>query len=73
MNEILLPIVFIVLAIALVQTPVFARIVRASTLSVKEVEYVHSAVTAGARPDCCWAARPLPVRSWPPSCLKFLC
>ena len=38
----------IILAIALVQTPIFARIVRASTLSVKEVEYVHSAVTAGA-------------------------
>jgi ABC-type dipeptide/oligopeptide/nickel transport system permease subunit len=38
----------IILAISLVQTPIFARIVRASTLSVKEVEYVHSAVTAGA-------------------------
>ncbi|HEV2072500.1 MAG TPA: ABC transporter permease [Thermomicrobiales bacterium] len=38
----------IVLAIALVQTPIFARIVRASTLSLKEMEYVHAAKTAGA-------------------------
>lgn len=38
----------IILAIALVQTPIFARVVRASTLSVKEVEYVHAAEAAGA-------------------------
>lgn len=38
----------IIMAIALVQTPIFARIVRASTLSVKEVEYVHAAEAAGA-------------------------
>jgi len=39
----------IIIAIALVQTPIFARIVRASTLSVKHVEYVQAAVTAGSR------------------------
>src|SRR5699024_9654706 len=38
----------IILAIALVQIPVFARIVRASTLSAKSVEYVHAAEAAGA-------------------------
>lgn len=38
----------IILAIALVQTPIFARIVRASTLSVKEIEYVHAAKASGA-------------------------
>lgn len=38
----------IILAIALVQTPIFARIVRASTLSLKEMEYVHAAEAAGA-------------------------
>jgi peptide/nickel transport system permease protein len=38
----------IILAISLVQTPIFARIVRASTMSVKEVEYVYAAEAAGA-------------------------
>ncbi|MCA9833532.1 MAG: ABC transporter permease [Thermomicrobiales bacterium] len=38
----------IVLAIALVQTPIFARIVRGSTLSVKNIEYVHAAEASGA-------------------------
>ncbi len=38
----------IVLAIALVQTPIFARIVRASTLSTKEIEFVHAAQASGA-------------------------
>jgi peptide/nickel transport system permease protein len=38
----------IIIAIALVQTPIFARIVRASTLSVKNVEYVQAAVSAGS-------------------------
>lgn len=38
----------IVLAIALVQTPIFARIVRGSTLSVKNIEYVHAAEAGGA-------------------------
>lgn len=38
----------IILAIALVQTPIFARIVRASTLSVKNIEYVHAAEASGA-------------------------
>lgn len=38
----------IILAIALVQTPIFARIVRASTLSVKEIEYVHAARASGS-------------------------
>jgi peptide/nickel transport system permease protein len=39
----------IIFAIALVQTPIFARIVRASTLSTKEVEYVHAAQASGAK------------------------
>ena len=38
----------IVLAISLVQTPIFARIVRGSTLSVKNIEYVHAAQAGGA-------------------------
>jgi peptide/nickel transport system permease protein len=38
----------IVSAIAVVYTPIFARIVRASTLAVKNVEFVHAAVAAGA-------------------------
>lgn len=38
----------IILAIALVQTPIFARIVRGSTLSVKNIEYVHAAEAGGA-------------------------
>jgi peptide/nickel transport system permease protein len=38
----------IIIAIALVQTPIFARIVRASTLALKNVEYVQAAVSAGA-------------------------
>jgi len=38
----------IVFAIALVQTPIFARIVRGSTLSVKNIEYVHAAEAGGA-------------------------
>lgn len=38
----------IVLAIALVQTPIFARLVRGSTLSVKNIEYVHAAEAGGA-------------------------
>lgn len=38
----------IVLAIALVQTPIFARIVRGSTLTVKNIEYVHAAEASGA-------------------------
>lgn len=38
----------IILAIALVQTPIFARLVRGSTLSVKNIEYVHAAEAGGA-------------------------
>lgn len=38
----------IILAIALVQTPIFARVVRGSTLSVKNIEYVHAAEAGGA-------------------------
>lgn len=38
----------IIFAIALVQTPIFARIVRGSTLSVKNIEYVHAAEAGGA-------------------------
>ena len=38
----------IVVAIATVYTPIFARIVRGSTLAVKHVEYVWAAVAAGA-------------------------
>lgn len=38
----------IIIAIALVQIPIFARIVRASTLSTKNVEYVHAAESVGA-------------------------
>lgn len=38
----------IILAIALVQTPIFARIVRGSTLGVKNIEYVHAAEAGGA-------------------------
>jgi peptide/nickel transport system permease protein len=38
----------IIIAIALVQTPIFARIVRASTLALKQVEYVQAAVAAGS-------------------------
>ncbi|HWV23945.1 MAG TPA: ABC transporter permease [Thermomicrobiales bacterium] len=39
----------IIFAIALVQIPIFSRIVRASTMSVKGIEYVHAAEAAGAR------------------------
>ena len=38
----------IIIAIALVQTPVFARLVRGSTLSLKHVEFVQASVAAGA-------------------------
>jgi peptide/nickel transport system permease protein len=38
----------IVVAIALVQTPIFARIVRGSTLSLKHVEFVQASVAAGS-------------------------
>jgi peptide/nickel transport system permease protein len=38
----------IVVAIATVYTPIFARVVRGSTLSVKNVEFVQAAVAAGA-------------------------
>lgn len=38
----------IIFAIALVQTPIFARIVRGSTLSVKNIDYVHAAEAGGA-------------------------
>ncbi len=38
----------IVLAIALIQTPIFARIVRGSTLSLKHVEFVQASVAAGS-------------------------
>ncbi|MGH2558623.1 MAG: ABC transporter permease [Thermomicrobiales bacterium] len=38
----------IVIAIATIYTPIFARIVRGSTLAVKHVEYVQAAVAAGA-------------------------
>jgi peptide/nickel transport system permease protein len=38
----------IVVAIATVYTPIFARVVRGSTLVVKHVEYVQAAVAAGA-------------------------
>ncbi len=38
----------IVLAIALVQTPIFARIVRGSTLSLKNVEFVQASIAAGS-------------------------
>lgn len=38
----------IILAIALVQTPVFARIVRGSTLSLKHVEFVQASIAGGA-------------------------
>ncbi|MEJ7838641.1 MAG: ABC transporter permease [Thermomicrobiales bacterium] len=40
--------VSIILATALVYTPIFARIVRGSTLSVKNREYVQAAVASGA-------------------------
>ena len=39
----------IILAIALVQTPIFARIVRGSTLSVRSAEYVEAARASGAK------------------------
>lgn len=38
----------IILAIALVQTPIFARIVRGSTLSLKHVEFVQASIASGA-------------------------
>lgn len=38
----------IVIAIALVQTPIFARIVRGSTLSLKHVEFVQASIAAGS-------------------------
>ena len=38
----------IILAIALVQTPIFARLVRGSTLAVKNIEYVSAAEAGGA-------------------------
>lgn len=38
----------IIIAIALVQTPIFARVVRGSTLAVKNFEYVHAAVANGS-------------------------
>jgi peptide/nickel transport system permease protein len=38
----------IVVAIALVQTPIFIRIVRGSVLAIKHAEYVQASVTAGA-------------------------
>jgi peptide/nickel transport system permease protein len=40
--------VSIIIATAIVYTPIFARIVRGSTLSVKNVEFVHAAVAVGA-------------------------
>jgi peptide/nickel transport system permease protein len=38
----------IILAIALIQTPIFARIVRGSALSLKHVEFVQASVAAGS-------------------------
>ena len=38
----------IIMAIALVQTPIFARVVRASALSLKHVEFVQASVAAGS-------------------------
>jgi peptide/nickel transport system permease protein len=38
----------IIVAIALVQTPIFARIVRGSTLSLKHVEFVQASIAGGA-------------------------
>ena len=38
----------IVIAIAVVYTPIFARVVRGSTLTLKHVEYVQAAVASGA-------------------------
>jgi len=38
----------IIIAIALVQTPIFARIVRGSTLALRNVEFVQASVAAGA-------------------------
>lgn len=38
----------IILAIALVQTPIFARIVRGSTLALKQVEFVQASIASGA-------------------------
>jgi peptide/nickel transport system permease protein len=38
----------IVIAIAVVYTPIFARVVRGSTLALKHVEYVQAAVASGA-------------------------
>jgi len=38
----------IVIAIALVQTPIFARIVRGSTLALKHVEFVQASIAAGS-------------------------
>ncbi len=38
----------IVIAIAIVYTPIFARVVRGSTLTLKNVEYVQAAVASGA-------------------------
>jgi peptide/nickel transport system permease protein len=50
----------IILAISLVQTPIFARIVRASTLSVKEIEYVHAAQASGAKTSLILSRHVLP-------------
>lgn len=50
----------IILAIALVQIPIFARIVRASTLSVKNIDYVHAAEAAGAKTSRVLARHVLP-------------
>ncbi len=38
----------IVIAIAIVYTPIFARVVRGSTLTLKHIEYVQAAVASGA-------------------------
>jgi ABC-type dipeptide/oligopeptide/nickel transport system permease subunit len=38
----------IIIAVATIYTPIFARIVRGSTLAVKNVEFVQAAVAAGA-------------------------
>ncbi len=40
----------VILAVAIVNIPAFARLTRANTLAEKEREYVHSAVAVGARP-----------------------
>ena len=40
----------VMIAIGIVYTPIFARIARASTLSVKEADFVEAAKSMGARP-----------------------